>query len=322
MTAPWIACGVLALGLGVMLVKHLRYKNDIRQLGRRLSEIIQSDTNAQLTTQTFDKDIAALTQSANALLAKSRHDYVKALRLEADLKRAISNISHDLRTPLTSAKGYLQMLEGQAANAARQKTAHLTPSSRDENNPLSCPSEEIKDISVRYLNIIRGRLDTLASLMNNLFAFSRAMEENISIKQVNIGNILRDALTDSYAELENKGFTVESSIPDTPVYCSSDEDALKRVFQNLIKNAYVHGKKYLRVRLKDNIIEIANKANGLNELDISRIFDRFYTADAARTHKRTGLGLAIAKELTERMGGTISALQEDDMLVVRICLPQ
>jgi len=310
MTALWIACGILATLLAVAAIKLLRLKADIRYLGKRLNEITQADTNAQLTTQTFDKDIAALAKNANTLLAKSRRDYVNAQRLEADLKRAIINISHDLRTPLTSAKGYLQMLEGQAAST--------------EHSPSQAAHEQSTNAAVttRYLSIIKGRLETLATLMDNLFAFSRAMDESISVKKVNIGNTLRDTLLGSYAELEAKGFTVESHIPDTPAYAICDEDALKRVLQNLIKNAYVHGKEYLRISLTGNTIEIANKSEGLNNIDITRIFDRFYTADAARTHKRTGLGLAISKELIRRMGGSITARHSANMLIIQASLPE
>ena len=289
----WIACGLLAAALIAALIKLALLKGDISQLNKRLGEITQTDTNAQLTTNTFDRDVIALAQSANALIAKSRRDIITTQRTEADLKRAITNISHDLRTPLTSAKGYLQILEN---------TPH------DEQ-------------TTRCLTIIRGRLDSLTALMDNLFAFSQALEGNVNIQKTNIGNALRDALTDSYAELENKGFAVESHIPDTPVYCLCDTGALKRILQNLLKNAYVHGKDYLRVSLSGGTIEIANKTHDIDSIDISRIFDRFYTADAARTHKRTGLGLAIAKELTEKMGGSISAEAERDMLAVRISLP-
>jgi len=289
--ALWAACGLTLAAFIVLLVMYMRLKSDIRQVSNRLGDIIVSDTNAQLTTITTDKDMAALAKNANVMLAKSRKDFYAARRTEADLKRAITNISHDLRTPLTSAKGYLQMLEGGTAD-----------------NPA------------RYLKIVQGRLETLTALMDNLFALSKAMEGTLTIRKVNIGNTLRDVLSDSYVELENKGFTVESLIPDTPIYALCDEDALKRVLQNLIKNAYVHGKDYLRVELKDTIIEITNKADGLKDLDISSIFDRFYTADAARTDKRTGLGLAIAKELTEKMDGSITATQTDNMLTVRLSL--
>ncbi|MCL2405476.1 MAG: HAMP domain-containing histidine kinase [Defluviitaleaceae bacterium] len=292
MTILGIACVILAIALVTTLILWLRLKGDIRQLGKSLSEIINTDTNAQLCTNTFDKDVTALLGSANDLLAKSRRDFIEAQRTEEDLKRAITNISHDLRTPLTSAKGYLQILDG----------------------------THVDETTARYLATIRGRLENLTVLMDDLFAFSRALEGNTSANKVNISSVLRDALSENYEELKLKGFVVESSIPDTPVYCYCDEDALKRVLQNLLKNAHTHGKEYLCVSLS-NTIKVANKADGLDSLDINRIFDRFYTADAARTHKRTGLGLAIAKELTMRMGGTISAEVRNDMLTVCISLP-
>jgi len=293
---PWVVCGLLAVAFTAAIVMWLRIKGDIRRISHSLNQIMQTDTNAQLSTGTFDKDIAALANSANALLAKSRRDFIKARRTEDDLKRAITNISHDLRTPLTSAKGYLQMLD-------EHKTIH-------------------DETTTRYLSIIRGRLETLTGLMDSLFAFSRALEGNLAIQKINIGNILRDALSDSFIELEQKGFKVESNIPDTAIYAHCDEDALKRVLQNLLKNAYVHGRDYLGVTLSGNTIKISNKADGLDNLDASRIFDRFYTADAARTHKRTGLGLAIANELTGRMGGRVSAEIANGMLVVQVQLPQ
>jgi len=305
MIALWIICGLAVIAFAVVLILWLRLKGDVRRVSQRLNEIMKTDTNARLSTNTFDKDVSALIESANALLAKSRRDFIEARRLEDDLKRAITNISHDLRTPLTSAKGYLQMLTGLAGMG----------------NTPACISPENTETAARYLATIRGRLETLTILMDNLFTFSRALEGNITMRKVNIGSVLRDSLSDSFEELERKGFTVESNIPDTPAYSRCDEDALKRILQNLFKNAYVHGKDYLRVTLADSTIEIANKSDGLNELDEARIFDRFYTADAARTHKRTGLGLAIVKELAERMGGSISAVKTDDMIAVRISLP-
>jgi len=293
----WTACVLLCVTFVAALTLWLRVKGDIRQMSKKLNEIMQTDTNAQLSTTTFDKDVSSLMDRANALLSKSRQVYIDARRAEEDLKRAITNISHDLRTPLTSAKGYLQMLD----------------------KPAGSPLTDTETAN-RYLTIIRGRLETLTTLMDSLFAFSSALDGNLSVQKINIGSILRDTLSDSFTELEQKGFTVESSIPDTPVYGYCDEAALSRVLQNLLKNAYIHGRDYLRVSLTGNIIEVANKADGLYDLDVLRIFDRFYTADAARTQKRTGLGLAIAKELTEKMGGRISAEIKDGMLAVYIVL--
>jgi len=285
------ACGILAIGFIAVFIRLLSVKKDIKKIGGKLAEIANTDTNAKLLTGTFDRDITNLIQSINIMLCRHRQGYLEVQGIEATLKRAITNISHDLRTPLTSAKGYLQMAEN---------------------------GELDEETLLRYLAIIRDRLDALTVLMDSLFAFSRAVEGDISLQSLNIGNILRDTLVASFAELESKGFTVEVNIPDTPVYCMCDEEALKRVIQNLISNAATHGKDYLRVQLLDETIEIANKTDGLHQIDVYNIFERFYTADTARTNKRTGLGLAIAKELTQKMGGSISAKKEGDILVMSI----
>jgi signal transduction histidine kinase len=156
--------------------------------------------------------------------------------------------------------------------------------------------------------------------MNDLFEFANLAEGNtaFNIQEINICNALRDALSESYNELESGGFTMDVDIPDAPEICFCDEGALRRVFQNLFKNVIDHGKDHLRVRIKGGIIEIANKADGLAELDTGSIFERFYTSDASRTSKNTGLGLAIARELVSRMDGRITARAEEDMLVMRL----
>jgi len=270
-------------------------KRELRRLRRQLDEIVSSDTNARLTTATSDKDVAALAISVNAMLERNRRVLYEKKHAEAALKQAVTNMSHDLRTPLTSALGYLQMLESSDIDGETQ---------------------------ARYLKTVRERLGVLSVLMSGLFEFARVIEGNTAfcIQKVNVCNVLRDTLSESYAELECGGFSVDANIPDTPVLCLCDEDALRRVLQNLIKNVCVHGRELLRVRLDGGMIEIANKADGLNELDAGRIFERFYTADASRTSKNTGLGLAIVKELTERMGGHISASVMGELLVIRVTL--
>jgi signal transduction histidine kinase len=290
----WLACGLLTAGFIAVLVKLVFLKKDIRQLSNKLNEITKTDTNAHLRTNTFDKDIVALSESMNGLLEKQRQIYLETNNTQNVLKRAITNISHDLRTPLTSAKGYLQMAE---------------------NDNLD------KETQLRYLSIIRGRLDALTVLMDSLFAFSRAVEGDITLQRVNICNLLRDTLADNFAEIEGGGFAVEATISDAPVYCMCDDGALKRVLQNLISNAILHGKDYLRVQLLDNVIEIANKVDNIEQIDAQSIFDRFYTTDASRSNKRTGLGLAIAKELAGKMGGSISADKADNMLIISLRLP-
>jgi signal transduction histidine kinase len=266
-------------------------KRDIKRINGDLRGITATDTNARLTTDTFDRDISRLIEGINAMLERNRRDLFEKVRAETDLKRAVTNISHDLRTPLTSALGYLQMLES--------------------------GEEETK---ARYIKTIRGRLEALSVLTNSLFEFAKIMEENtvFDMRKVNAGSLLRETLTESYPELTAKGFEVEADIPDEPVFFYCDRDALRRVLQNLIKNVCVHGRDYLRVSLRDGTIEIVNKADGLEAMNTGRIFQRFYTSDASRSSRNTGLGLAIVKELVTRMGGEVTAMAEGEMLTVRV----
>jgi signal transduction histidine kinase len=283
----------LAAGFVVIFYLWLFSKRDIRRLGLDLREILKGDTHAKLRTGTKDKDMVILVDEMNALLEKSQRDFIESKRTQADLKRAVTNISHDLRTPLTSAKGYVQLLENGGLN---------------------------NETTQRYLATVRGRLDTLTLLMDSLFAFTQAVEDSLTLTRVNAANILRDVLSDNYEELVSRGFAVESEISDVPLFVTADEGALKRVLLNLITNVYTHGKDYLRLTLNGGAIEITNKADGLKNVNTEHIFERFYTADAARTHKRTGLGLAIAKELTQKMNGRITADKNGDTLTVRVLL--
>ena len=302
-----IACGLFAVGFFAVFIKWRGLKKDLRQTGEKLAAIAVIETNEQLKTLTFDKDIASLVRTVNILLKKHRDDYIEINRIESVLKRAITNISHDLRTPLTSAKGYLQMLEGLLTDLETAVT---------DEKVYYLPNTLLK--SQRHISIINGRLEALTVLMDNLFAFTQAVEGNINPERVNIGNLLRDALSAQYAVLEKRGFAVESTIPDAPVYAMVDEAACKRVIHNLLTNAHVHGRDKLWITLNETEIIIGNLTENAQNINTTSIFDRFYTADAARTHKHTGLGLAIAKELTEKMGGTLTAEVEGERFSVRL----
>ncbi|MCL1918939.1 MAG: HAMP domain-containing histidine kinase [Peptococcaceae bacterium] len=317
-------CILLGMALAAALGGLFLLKRDVRQLGYTLKTIAQTDTRTQLTTNTFDPDITALAESINIMLERHQRDLLEKTHAEAALKSALTNISHDLRTPLTSALGYLQMLED--GNGQEESSEPLPPQkSCGSRGPE--PSECCQEKQVRYLATVRERLEALSGQMNTLFEFARLIEGHtpFNVQKINICNVLRDTLSVTYSELESRGFTVDISIPDTPVICLADEDALGRVLQNLIKNVYVHGKERMSVRLDGSVIEIANKTDilSLSASGPGHLFERFYTSDVSRNSKNTGLGLAIAKELTERMGGRISAHveAENDMLIMRVALP-
>jgi len=286
-------CILLAILLAASLLYNYTKKREFRNLNLALLAIQNIDTNKQLTTATADKDIAKFVATINAMLHTNRQNAVEIARTEANLKRAITNISHDLRTPLTAAKGYLQMLESPTL---------------DETTRLS------------YLQIIGERLNVQAALMDSLFEFAKVIEGELpSIQEnINLCNIVRDALSASYDQFAQKGFNVDVNIPETPILASGNKNAAERIVQNLIKNAHIHGKDYIRIVVSESGIEIQNKAENLNEIDPTQLFDRFYIADGARTSKTTGLGLAIVRELTAQMGWTVEAKIVGEMYVCRI----
>jgi len=287
----------LCIILGVALIAALAViylkKREVRKLNLALLAILETDTNTQLTTDSASGEIAGFVATVNTLLERDRKRSVETARTEANLKRAITNISHDLRTPLTAAKGYLQMLE----------LPTLDDASR-----------------VQYLQTIQERLNSQTTLMDSLFEFAQVIEgkEMPAPESVNLCNVMRDVLSANYALLDEKGFEVDAKIPDTPVICQGNKDAIERILQNLVRNACVHGREYLRITITDGMIEIANKAENLHEIDTSQLFDRFYTADASRTNKTTGLGLAIVKELAGQMGWEVEAKVIGETLTFRV----
>jgi len=291
-----VACVLLGVALAAAVVRVVFLRRAVRRLRRDLDNIVSTETNALVTTETTDPAITALAHSINRMLERGRLDLIERIRAEAELRHTLTNISHDLRTPLTAAQGYVQMAE----------SASLDPATRQ-----------------RYLGIARERLSALSGLLNALFEFTRVVEgtTKLAAKPVDVAEATRQCLAAFSPQLREKGFRIEALIPDQPVYRLGDEEALRRVLQNLLANVAVHGCRRVRVRVDDSGIDIANDVEHLERLDIPHLFDRFYTADTSRTNQTTGLGLAIAKELLTRMGASIVARTADGMLTMYMVLP-
>jgi len=289
MIIAWIACGLVGAGFFFVVFKLFMMKITIRRLTKQMKMLHHADTNALVTTSTTDNDLITLAVQINAILKKSRRHFLHAQRTETSLNSAIANISHDLRTPLTSAKGYVQMLQ-------KNETPHP------------------------YYKIIHERLEALTVLMDSLFDFSQAVETSFTLNCININDVLCQEIANSYPEFEQKGLRVECTMPDAPVYCLCNEEALQRIIQNLLRNAYIHGNDYLHITLDKNSIEFTNHVMDTKNINPLYLFDRFYTVDKSRNNKHTGLGLAIVKELTEKMGGRVTATKDSQSLTIRIVL--
>lgn len=272
--AAGLALLALGLGIKVALLRH-----GIKGLRRDLAERRGQDTNTLLSLPCRDRELRRLASALNQELRALRQERLRYQQGDKELKEAVVNISHDLRTPLTAISGYLQLLQGQ----------DLPPDTR------------------RYLEQIGGRTQAMKRLTEELFRYSVVVsEENLTREPVDLRRAVEEALLSFYGALEGRGIEPQVRLPEEKVERLLDPAAVNRVLGNILTNALKYSAGDLEVTLEESgRLTFSNSAPGLDPVAAGRLFDRFYTVEAARNS--TGLGLSIAKELTQRMGGSIGA---------------
>ncbi len=279
---------VLAAGTAVVFLGlWLSLRQSLKEITQELQEILSSDTNQQITLSTADPAAREMADTLNEQLVELRRQKLRLQNGDAELKTAITNISHDIRTPLTAICGYLDLLE----------------------------EEPMPDQSRKYLNIIRERTDVMTALTDEFFRYSivTAQEENLHPEPVRLNDVLEVSLAAFYGVLTEKGITPEIQMPEQPVARWLDKNALERVLGNLLSNAVRYAEGSLKICLTgEGTICFENPVQNLTDVDAKMLFHRFYTVE--RGKDSTGLGLAIAKQLTERLGGTITAEVENGTL--------
>ncbi|WP_216651706.1 sensor histidine kinase KdpD [Paenibacillus sp. NEAU-GSW1] len=259
----------------------------------------ERDTQAELRIAPIDSNLAALSHSINRLLKKYRTTGREIETNDALLRETITSLSHDLRTPLATANGYIQLLLEEQLSARQRE----------------------------YAEISGERIAAVKNLLNQLFEFARieANELTLHKEQVNVNNVLRDALASYYSDFENRHCTPQIDIADQASMIWGDKDALARIFSNVIYNALIHGDGNYMISCINTeqqcCVTVSNRSSTIDAADIPRLFDRFYTTDRSRTKKTTGLGLAIVKKLVESMEGTISAHLKEQQFEIHICFP-
>jgi len=294
MLVKWFVMTLLVL-LIICIIRLFRMKKDIQSLEKSLNYIYENNTNQQLTTNTFYKEISNLSNTMNKILDKYVQIRISSVKSNREFQQVITNISHDLRTPLTSAIGYTQMIQSDKA---------------DEQKKLE------------YIQIIEYRLKVLSNLTNNLLEYSRLIEEvtPLNNEKINLNNLLRDVVSTFYDQFSDKGYKVSLDISNEVLYFIGDVSLFERIFMNLIQNALLYGTEVFEVFLDadSGILEFRNKITDPEEVEVEKILERFYTADKSRSNKSVGLGLAIVKELVTKMKGHIVASMMGDFLCIRI----
>jgi len=287
---PWIICGAFAVVIIILAIKIRMMQKSVDEICSCLSEHLSSDTNQLITVSSSDKHVRLLASEIAKQLAELRRQRRQYINGDRELKEAVTNISHDLRTPLTAICGYLELLE----------------------------AEEMTDNTRRYVEQISNRTEALKALTEELFRYSVISSvSDLSYEKVNIGRVLEDTLISFYGAFEQKKISPNISLPDGVIIRSLDKSALSRIFGNIISNAVKYSDGDFAVTMTDaGEITFSNTASELSSVDVGKLFDRFYTVDSAR--KSTGLGLSIAKLLTERMGGCISADYKGNMLSITL----
>ena len=289
----WL-CITLILVIISLLIKILLMKKSAKEISNEFSEKLKDNTNTLISISANDKAMKELANNLNIQLKDLRKQRHRFQQGDLELKSAVTNISHDLRTPLTAISGYLDLLD----------------------------NAEKSEVVTRYLEVIRNRTEVLKQLTEELFSYSviTSPEYDNSLELVAVNGVLEESILGFYAALQEQKITPNIFMTENKVIRKVNRAALSRIFSNLINNAIKYSDGDLNITLTDTgEIIFSNNASELSEVDVKRLFDRFYTVENAR--KSTGLGLSISRILIEQMNGTISAKYENGKLSICIQLP-
>ncbi len=282
--------GILVVIIIMLSIKIYLMEKSVREIMEAFADRLKTDTNILIDISSRDKNMRELADRINTelrLLRKERRCYQQG---DQELKDSVTNISHDLRTPLTAICGYLNLLKHEEKSAAVDE----------------------------YLAQVQNRVDVMISLTEEMFRYSIAASSyELKRERINVVSVLGESLLSFYGMMQEKGIQPVIAMPEEPVWRMLDVSALNRIFSNIISNALKHSDGDLFVDMKENgTITFSNTAQTLNSVIVGRLFERFYTVGT--NYYSTGLGLSIAKLLTERMGGQISAEYKGEMLYITV----
>lgn len=270
----------------------LLYRRQVRGLSEQLKDL-EPGSNQRLTCSVRDRNILSLCRLVNTYIDSQQKLVLQAREAEEELKYTIASVSHDIRTPLTGASGYMQMAE---------KTED--PDKRKE-----------------YCRIVRGRLKDLEQLLDQLFLYTKLTSQEISLQMepVSLFPLVCEVLTGFYGKFQEQNREPSLDFQEEAIQIQGDSSQLKRVLGNLVSNSLSYGLGTLFIVQKGNTLTFSNKVKDPGSIDPDQMFVRFYRGDPSRNASKSshaGLGLSIARELTQAMGGKIEARLQGDILEI------
>ncbi|WP_042470533.1 sensor histidine kinase [Bacillus ndiopicus] len=281
--------------VGLLIIIYLQYKKkeidslDLIYIHEKLHTIINDETSEKLLVVTDNKELQSLLIAINDLLSYNQQIIGKHTRMEHSMRRMLSNISHDLKTPLTVVVGYLEILN---------------------------VDEELDEQDRKYLlTKVHSKMLEVLEMMQEFFDLAKleSGDKELPITRININETCRSVILSFYEILTMKGIEVSINIPEAPIYASGNTEALNRILNNLISNAISYGADgniigiNVRADEQNVYVEVWDRGKGIDELHIDCVFERMYTLDDSRNknYQGSGLGLTITKRLVERLGGEI-----------------
>lgn len=304
----WFIISIILFVICMILIIKIYLNNkDIKKIGENLEEILTNDTNNLITVSTSNKQIKKVAGKLNTELKKLRKVKIQYENGSEELKRTITNISHDMRTPLTAISGYIELMENniEAEEVNNSKSKIIR---REENKQ-------------KYLKIIKRKTSELIELTEQLFKFSTTMDTLWKIDKENccINEILEEILEEYYSIFKKKNIVPEINICNEMIYKNLNKNSLIRIFENILSNMIKYSDGNFKIKLeRSGKIIFSNKAKKLDTTTVQKIFDRYFTVENA--NNVTGVGLSIAKQLVEINKGNIIAKYMDGNLVIEVQL--
>ena len=281
---------LLVIGIVYTLIRFISLKKQLRKIEKQ----IYSKERVNITLN--DKDVERLAETINTTMQVQKQLRIDIMNREERLKQNISDIAHDLRTPLASIRGYITLLK-------------------------NCTEQEKKE----YLNIIERKSEELNLLINNFYEVSLYDNSSLEIQttSIDIVQIIMEIVISNYSLIKNNEIEINNRLPEKQIKIYGEEIICKRIIQNLISNSIKYSTGYISIELDefDNevIFIIRNSVLDLKKSELEHLFERFYTVDKSLNSSGSGLGLYIVKLLLEKIGGEVKVVSlEGDILSISI----